>query len=1367
MKPKSTLRSFLAIAGSSLLAISYTQAATLYWDGTTSTDNADGGAGAWNGTDLWDTLALAGTPTTWNSSTPDFAVFGGTLGAVTTGAPITTSGIQFNTTGYTITASPTNTLSFSGTSNIIFNNIAAASISGTIANTAANVILSTTVPATGTASILTLGGTTTAGWSGATTINAGITMRLDTANQVLVSTSGITLNGGNILTSNTNNTQGGFDRINNAAGITSNGGTFTYQNSSVNPAVYAETIGSVALTTGQLNLVLNTSMAAGTQAQNNQTLTLGGLTQAGTSAITLSALTTGPQAAVNRNMIVVSGSGTTSGWVDAATSNSIHGPWATVGTTAALQTDYAVFNGGYAVGANTAASVESAWTDSTKQYTLANATGSAVNGKLTGTRNINSLRNTTAAGGAITVNTTSDFVTLAGNTFADGDVVVLSATAGGLTAGVPYYVRDYNGDTLNGFKLAATSGGTAINITALNTSTITGGITLSTDNNLGTLGILNGSTAVLAIGASGTGAVTLPSAVSGNLFVTPGAGNIAINAPVTDNGAGVLALVKSGSGTLTLTGNNTYTGSTTVNGGTLTMTGSNAYSGGTVINNAGTLTVSGDTALGEVNGGITFNGNGSLVVSAATTLASTRTLTLNNGAIPYLGDTNINGAAPYLIINGKITGTGGIQASHYALGGSATVASTRLASTANDFTGPVILGGNTNATYSAFVLETASLADSAGAGNIIFSNGRNTAADSAIFQWGAGAVTGLTLNHRQLEIATTTGTANVISGVSNINANAANTVVINTDLKVSTTSARTFQLGGTNTGANTFAGDIANGVGAIGLTKDGGGTWVLSGNNTYTGATTLIGGTLSVGTTSNLGAPAANLVFNGTSVTAGGTLQITGTALTSFSTIGHTVSFTAARLVGLDIANAAHTFTADQVLNQTTGGFTKIGAGTVVLNQANTYSGITTAGGGLLKLDHATALPGGTAAIGGTSNLTIDGGGIVGLTANSGDFNRGIGTLGTQVRWTGSGGFAAFGGTRTVLFSASSINWTATNFIGDTRTLVLGSSAADGTVDWQQPISMAGGIRTVQVNNGSAAVDAIMSGRIAGGVSGNTNNGLTKTGAGTLALTNNTNSYWGPTTVSEGTLRLGASNVLPDTNTNVTIAAATLDVGAGFTDLTGTGTLDVTAAATINLGDGSSQLAFANSFGVDWTGGSLNITGTFVSGFSLKFGDGSPGTGLNSGQLAAITINGVPGSYTINGSGFLVSGGGPVGFAAWQAANGTLGDRSADHDNDGVDNGTEHFIHGTVANSGFTALPGVDKALDGTLSVTWTKAATYTGSYPTHYVVETSTTLAGPWTIETSPGNVSFPSANEVKYTFPGGPGYSGKNFARLKVTGP
>ena len=99
-----------------------------------------------------------------------------------------------------------------------------------------------------------------------------------------------------------------------------------------------------------------------------------------------------------------------------------------------------------------------------------------------------------------------------------------------------------------------------------------------------------------------------------------------------------------------------------------------------------------------------------------------------------------------------------------------------------------------------------------------------------------------------------------------------------------------------------------------------------------------------------------------------------------------------------------------------------------------------------------------------------------------------------------------------------------------------------------------------------------------------------------------------------------------------------------------------------------------------------------------------------------------------------------------------------------MDNGTEYFIGGTAGNTtGFTPLPGVTNTL-GVLSVTYTKAATYTGVYGTDYVVETSSTLADPWAPQladpTPDFTVTFPSATEVKYTFPSGT----KQFARLKV---
>jgi autotransporter-associated beta strand protein len=492
--------------------------------------------------------------------------------------------------------------------------------------------------------------------------------------------------------------------------------------------------------------------------------------------------------------------------------------------------------------------------------------------------------------------------------------------------------------------------------------------------------------------------------------------------------------------------------------------------------------------------------------------------------------------------------------------------------------------------------------------------------------------------------------------------------------------------------------------------------------------------------------------------------------------VNHTLTLTN----GIDLAGAARTIQTSintgivtGVIRNTSGtaaGLTKTGSGSLRLDAANTYDGATTVSAGTLLLNNVTAIPGGVGATGGASNLTLSGG-VVGLTAASGNFSRPRGTGVAGVQWTGSGGFAAYGGDRTVNLgnAGATAQWNSGSFVPSGQPLILSATNADGTVIWQNPINFAGSVRTIQVNNGSAAVDARFTASF--GVSGGTNGGLEKTGAGTLETTAN-NLYTGATTVSAGTLRVGASNVLPNASA-ITIAAATLDVGAGFADTTGT--LDVSAAATINLGDSSSKLAFADSKAVNWTGGALIITGSFIPGNGVDPGvDTNPGslrfgtdnTGLTASQLSAISAAGWS-NFGLDAFGYLTATAGGNTFANWKTTNGagtqTLAD---DHDNDGVDNGTEYFIGGPNGNTtGFTALPGVVNTA-GTLSVTWPKAASYTGAYGTDFTVETSATLAGPWTTESVGVNVTI-TGNDVKYTFPGGPAYSGKNFARLRVTGP
>lgn len=684
----------------------------------------------------------------------------------------------------------------------------------------------------------------------------------------------------------------------------------------------------------------------------------------------------------------------------------------------------------------------------------------------------------------------------------------------------------------------------------------------------------------------------------------------------------------------------------------------------------------------------------------------------------------------------------------------------------------------------------------------------------------------------------------------------------------------------TASGTLAFSGGIS---GAAALTKAGAGTVVFTSANSYTGVTTLDDGLLRLDHASGIPGGIDNATVAGESVLAfeGGVLGLAtgdftrqlgtgagqldwatgsggfaafgadrqvrlnnGTSalswasailgngnvlILSHSTATHMLDFRNGisfagqkRTVQVEDGAAAVDATLSGVLSGgTSSGITKTGPGVLSMSNANTYTGVTTVADGVLRLQHATALPSG--------NLEITGGGVLGLGA--GDLTaRTIGTGVDQIQWLGSGGFAAFGATRAVKFSASSINWVATNFIGTGRVLILSHDTADATLDWQQPISLAGFLRSVQVEDGSAAIDAKMSGVIAGGSSG-TSNIFSKAGAGTLAFTaqntyygdtivsagtlmigdggstggtsqntpniiveagatlavkrNNAvtqgtnpfkaaisgdgaftqagtgntvimlaNTYIGPTTLEAGTLTLGAAGVLPD-GSEIFIGNATLATGT-FAETASR--LDVTSTATIQLGTGAT-LAFADSSAVDWTGGTLSLTGTFVSGSSLRFGTSS--AGLTPSQLARISASGFA-NFALDANGYLTAMS-TAGFTYWTTlnyANGVLPlDKRGpidDFDNDGVGNLLEFAIAGrdpTVP----SASPG--SFIGGTLS--FTKRSGISGLT---YAIEESNDLGAtdPWAEVTGPTYIN--NATTISYALPPGPT---RMFLRLRVVSP
>src|SRR5581483_10133998 len=113
-----------------------------------------------------------------------------------------------------------------------------------------------------------------------------------------------------------------------------------------------------------------------------------------------------------------------------------------------------------------------------------------------------------------------------------------------------------------------------------------------------------------------------------------------------------------------------------------------------------------------------------------------------------------------------------------------------------------------------------------------------------------------------------------------------------------------------------------------------------SGNNSYTGGTTIAAGELSIASDANIGGASAGITFSG------GILQVTGTALTTLGT--HVINNTTFN-GGFDIAAAGNNFTVAQALSGS-GGLNKLGAGTLTLTAANSYTGPTTVTAGTLTI---------------------------------------------------------------------------------------------------------------------------------------------------------------------------------------------------------------------------------------------------------------------------------------------------------------------------------------------------------------------------------------------------------------------------------
>lgn len=913
-----------------------------------------------------------------------------------------------------------------------------------------------------------------------------------------------------------------------------------------------------------------------------------------------------------------------------------------------------------------------------------------------------------AGAGTLVLAGTNDY---AGATFIDGGTLQAGSTRA-FGRGNVMTLADVAGVTLdlNGFnnKVGGLSGGGANGgIVRLGGATLTiGGSTVSfsgvitgagslikdnssTQTLLGCNNVYTGTTTVLAGTlsvdclangglASGIGAST---SASTNLVLNNGilaytGGSTSINRGLSvfntgginvSNAATVLgisgaivgsgALRKEGAGMLVLSGNNTYTGLTSVTGGILRAGSANGIGKGAL----GLSDIAGvaldlnnfNTAIGGLNGGGATGGNVTL---------GTATLTIASNA----GTGNYAGA---------ISGSGGL-----VKGGTFTQA---LVGCGSSYTGSTEVRGG--------ILQVGCLTD----------GGTNSALGAS-----SNAAGNLILNGGTLQYVGAAGSTDrlfTLGGSANSRLEASGTgaiVFTNTGAIAFAApgTSQTIALGGTNTGNNSLAARITNnGAGVTSLTKDGFGTWILNNpNSNYTGITTINGGVLGVsklangGVASSIGASTAaagNLVIGN-----GSTLRYTGTGDTTnrLFTLSSGVTFIESSgtgaivftdtgpvtLAGADLArtialggtNTGNNTLAGAIGNAGLGITTlaKNDSGTWVLTGNNSYSGPT-------NINSGTLFVGGGGTTGAIGSAVVNNFGTLG-------FNRSdLLSYGGQVVGTGS---LRQAGTGTTVLTGTNTYTGGTTI--DAGTLQLGGGGATG--------SIVGDV----VDNGVLAFNRADTVTFGGLISGS--GAVRQIGGGTTVLSG-INSYAGGTSFLAGTLQVSADANLGAAAGGLTFAGGTLRTATSFAsarsaNLTGTGTILTDAGTTLSLGGlmagaggftksgtGALVLTGSNSYAgaTNVNAGTLRINGnqsaatglvTVASGATLG-GNGTIGGSVNVLNGGILTPGNSPGTLTINGD-LSLAGGSVLNFEFGQAdvAGGPL--------NDLIDVGGNLTLDGTI-----------------------------------------------------------------------------------------
>ena len=704
-----------------------------------------------------------------------------------------------------------------------------------------------------------------------------------------------------------------------------------------------------------------------------------------------------------------------------------------------------------------------------------------------------------------------------------------------------------------------------------------GSVSISNNNNLGDSSNINNTLSLNGGGLTTTADISMSRKIFLNSsIVSPNfrtnSGTTLTLTGIVDGNSDVGQLYKSGAGTLDLAGSNVGIGAISIDDGILKLSNSNAINGSGGISVFGSPTLQAATNITTTRsmllaGSLTIQADAPVVLSGVISTGSAGAFTKNGASTLTLAANNsfsnqITMNAGTLVINhANALGTGSGGLFNITFGGTSTIQSAVAASTNR----LISLNSGQTATIQTDAQLTIG-GDVSGTGiltktgaSILTLSGNNTY---------TGAVN---INAGTLQLSST----NALGGGSNaITFGGAGTLqssaIISSSRTVSLSAAATIQ----TDSALTLSGVIS---GSNSLTKTGTDTLTLSGANSYTGATNINVGTISIANTNNLGNSANTITFNG------------GTLLTTNAAAG------TSRNVTLNAGGGTiQTNTADVTFSGVfsgTGALTKTGANVLTLSGANSYTGATNVNAGTLQAAASSINSSSVVTVAGNSTFNLTSGTMTQTFTNSGTINV-YGSLNPAVVATNNNVINIKSGGAMQIANSITGSGTIANESGAVLTLTSGGTTNPITNANGGILSVTGSVTSAGITNSgnmSIAGSVSGSGTIAnesGAVltltSGGTTNPITNANGGILAVTGNV--------TSANITNSGAMNIAG----NITMGSSTLQNNNGGV-VTVSGQRSLGNGTYDNSGVHNTTITNVSTFDALTTNGSVNLVGAAIN----------------------------------------------------------------------------------------------------------------------------------------------------------------------------